>query len=93
VRKQLLFHQTASIVYSLFQYKTTCAISLGWNKPDDSVSQDKSHNRVTTHNRNLPVTRSKDFLMVNNHGFNNACRTMNNSIHKDTDQFNQKKRY
>jgi hypothetical protein len=28
--------------------------------------------------------------MVNNHGFNNACRTMNNSIHKDRDQFNKK---
>ena len=28
--------------------------------------------------------------MVNNHGFNNACRTMNNNIHKDLDQINKK---
>ena len=85
LRKQLLFHQTASMVYSLFEYKTTCTISLGWNKPDVSASQDKSLNRVTTRIRKLPVTRSKDFLMVSNHGFNNACRTMSNNIHKDLD--------
>ena len=85
LQKQLLVHQTASIVYSLFQYKATCAKSLGWNKPDVSVSQDKTLNRVTTRNRKLPVTRSNDFLVVNNRGFNNACRTMNNNIHKDLD--------
>jgi len=28
--------------------------------------------------------------MVNSHGFNNACRTMNNNSHKDLDQFNKK---
>jgi len=28
--------------------------------------------------------------MVNNHGFNNACRTMNNNIHKDHNQSNKK---
>ena len=91
--KQLLFHQTAAMMYSLFEYKTTCAISLGWNKPDVSVSQDKSHNRVTTCNRNLPVTRSKDFLMVNNRGFNNACRTMNNNIIRTLISLTKKKRY
>ena len=78
-------------MYSLFEHKPTCPISLGWNKPDDSTSQDKSLNRVTTSNRKLPVTRSKNFLKVNNHGFNNACRTMNNNIHKDLDQFNKTK--
>ena len=60
--KQYLFHQIASIVYSLFEQKTTCPISLGWNKPDGSMSEDKSLNRVTTRNRKLPITRSKDFL-------------------------------
>ena len=28
--------------------------------------------------------------MVNNLGFNSACRTMNNNIHKDHDQSNKK---
>jgi hypothetical protein len=46
--KQILFHQIASMVYSALEHKTTCSISLGWNKPDDSVSQGKSLNRVTT---------------------------------------------
>jgi len=78
------------VVYYLFENKSTCSISLGWNKPNDSISQDKSLNRVTTSNRKLPVIRSKDFLIVNNRGFNNACRTMNNNIHKDLDQFNKK---
>ena len=50
------------MVYSLFEQKTTCPISLDWNKPDGSISEDKSLNRVTTRNRKLPVTRSKDFL-------------------------------
>ena len=34
----------------------------GWNKSDGSILEDKSLNRVTTRNRKLPVTRSKDFL-------------------------------
>jgi hypothetical protein len=55
------------MVYSLFEYKTTRPISSGWNKPDDSISQDKSLNRFTARNSKLPVTRSKDFFMVNNH--------------------------
>ena len=76
------------MVHSLFEQKATCPISLGWKKTDGSVSQDKSLSRVTTGNRKLPVTRSKDFFMVNNHGFNNASRTTNNNIHKDLDQFN-----
>jgi hypothetical protein len=61
LRKQLLFHQFASMVCSLFEQNTTCPISLGWNKPEDSISQDKSLNRLTTCNRKLPVTTSKDF--------------------------------
>ena len=60
--KQLLFYQIASMVYSLFEQKTTCLISLGWNNPDDSIFQDKLLNKVSTRNRKLPVTRSKDFL-------------------------------
>ena len=48
-------------VNSLSEQKTTCPIILGWNKPDGSVSEDKSLNRVITCNRKLPVTRSKDF--------------------------------
>ena len=48
-------------VNSLSEQKTTYPISLGWNKPDGSVSDDKSLNRVITRNRKLPVTRSKDF--------------------------------
>ena len=57
-----MFHQIASMVYSLFEQKATCHISLGWNKPDGSISEDKLLNRDTTRNRKLPVTRSKDFL-------------------------------
>jgi len=49
-------------VNSFSEQKTTCPISLGWNKPDGSVSEGKSLNRVITHNRKLPVTRSKYFL-------------------------------
>jgi hypothetical protein len=48
-------------VNSLSEQKTTCPVSLGWNKPDGSASEDKSLNRVITDNRKLPVTRSKDF--------------------------------
>ena len=87
--KQLLFHQKASVVYSLFEHKTTYSKSLCWNKPNDSTSQDKSLNGVTTSNRKLPVTRFKNLLIVNNRGFNNACRTMNYNVHKDLDQFNK----
>ena len=46
----------------LSEQKATCPICLGWNKPDGSMSEDKSVNRVTTPNRKLPVTRSKDFF-------------------------------
>ena len=53
------------MMYSLFEQKTTCPISLGRNEPDGTISEDKSRNRVTTRNRKLPVTRSKDFFMVN----------------------------
>ena len=63
-----MWHQIASMMYSLFEHKTTCPISLSWNIPDDSISQDKSLTRVTTSNRKLPLTRSKNFLIVNNHG-------------------------
>ena len=49
-------------VNSLSEQTTTCPISLGWNNSDSSISEDKSLNRVITHNRKLPVTRSKDFL-------------------------------
>ena len=52
------------MVYSLFEQKTTCPISLGWNKPDGSKSEDKSLNRVTTRNRKLPVKRSKIFYGI-----------------------------
>jgi hypothetical protein len=58
--KQHLFHQIALMVYSLLEQKTTCPISLGWNKPD--AFEDKPLNRVTTNNRKLPVTRCIDFL-------------------------------
>ena len=49
-------------VNSLSEQKNTCPVSLGWNKPDGHVSEDKSLNRVINRNRKLPVTRSKDFL-------------------------------
>jgi len=58
--KQHLFHQIALMVYSLLEQKTTCPISVGWNKPH--VSDDKPPNRATTRSRKLPVTRSTDFL-------------------------------
>jgi hypothetical protein len=77
------------IAYWNIHGKTTCAISLSWNKPDHSIYQDKSLNTVTAGNSQLPVTRYKGFLMVNNHEFNNACRTVNNIIPKDLDQFNK----
>jgi len=60
--KQYLFHQISSMVYSLFEQKTTCPVSLSWNKPDGSISEDNSLNTVTTRNRKLQITRSKDFL-------------------------------
>ena len=53
--KQYLFYQIALMVYSLLEQKTTCPISVGWNKRD--VSDDKLTSRVTTRSRKLPVTR------------------------------------
>ena len=53
------------MVYSLFEQKkkkNTCPISLGWNKPDDCIFQNKLLSRVSTHKRKLPVTKSNDFL-------------------------------
>ena len=78
------------MMYSLLEHKSTCPVSLGWNIPDDCTSQYKSLNRVTTSNIKLPLTRTKNYLIVNNHGFNNACRIMNNNIYRDLDQFNKK---
>jgi len=43
-------------VNSLSEQKATCPISLDWNKPDGSVAEDKSLNRVITRNRKLPAT-------------------------------------
>jgi len=60
--KQYFFHQIASMVYYLFEQKTTYPIRLGWNIPNCAISEDKSLKRVTTRNRKLPVTRSKDIL-------------------------------
>ena len=54
------------MVYSLFEQKNACPISLGWNIPNGSISEDKSLNRVTTRNRKLPVTRSKGFFLLVN---------------------------
>ena len=56
------FTDKQNTVNSLAEQKTTCPISLDWNKPDGSVAEDKSLNRVSTRNRKLPVMRSKDFL-------------------------------
>jgi hypothetical protein len=58
--KQYLFHQMGLMVYSLLEQKTTCPMSVGWNKPD--VSDNKPPNRATTQSRTSPVTRSTDFL-------------------------------
>ena len=55
------FTDKQNTVNPLSEQKTTCPISLGWNKPDGCVAEEKSLNRVITHNRKLPVTRSKDF--------------------------------
>jgi hypothetical protein len=56
------FTDKQNTVNSLSEQKTTCSISLDWKKPDGSVTEDRSLNRVITRNRKLPVTRSNDFL-------------------------------
>ena len=49
-------------VNSLSEQETTCPISLDGNKPDSTVTEEKSLKRAVTRNRKLPVTRSNDFL-------------------------------
>ena len=58
--KHCLLHQLALKIYSVVVPKTTCVISLEWNKP--MASEDNLPNRATTRNRKVPVTRTTDFL-------------------------------
>ena len=52
------------MVYPLFEQKATCPISLGWNKSDGSISEDKSLNIVTTRNK-ITTNKIQRFFMVN----------------------------
>ena len=47
---------------SLSEQETTSPINLNWNKPDSTITKEKSLNRDITRNRKLPVTRSNEFL-------------------------------
>jgi hypothetical protein len=66
--KMLVNCQLALLLLTAFEQKTSHPISLGWYETcDDSnlhcdVNQVKTLNRNSSHNRKMPVTRSKDFL-------------------------------
>ena len=49
-------------VNSLSEQDTTSPLNLNWNKPDSTITKEKSLNRAITGNRKLPVTRSNEFL-------------------------------
>jgi len=62
--KQLVQHQLASLLHSVFEQKTSHPITLGWQ--DNNLTCDGNQvltsNRNSSRNRKLPVTRSDDFL-------------------------------
>ena len=66
--KQLVQHQIASLLHSIFEQKTSHPITLGWQEIQDDNNltcdgnQVLTSNRNSSHNRKLPVTRSDDFL-------------------------------
>jgi len=66
--KQLVQHQIASLLHSIFEQKTSHPITLGWQEIQDDNNLTCDGNQVATSNRNssrnrkLPVTRSDDFL-------------------------------
>ena len=65
--KQLVHHQIASLLHSIFEQKTSHPIILGWHEIQDDNNltcdgnQVQTSNRNLSHNTKLPVTRSKDF--------------------------------
>ena len=66
--KQLVRHQIASLLHSIFEQKSSHPIILGWHEIQDDNNLTSDENQVLTSNRNssrnrkLPVTRSNDFL-------------------------------
>jgi hypothetical protein len=66
--KQLVQHQIASLLHSIFKQKTSHPNTLGWQEiqVDNNLTCDGNQvltsNRNSGHNRKLPVTRSDDFL-------------------------------
>ena len=66
--KQLVQHQIATLLHSIFEQKTSHPIILGWHEIQDenNLTCDGNHvlttNRNPSRNRKLPVTRSNDFL-------------------------------
>ena len=66
--KQLVNHQLASLIQTNFEQKTYHPIILGWHETQNSsdltcdMIHIKTSNRNSSHNRKMPVTRSKDFL-------------------------------
>ena len=66
--KQLVQHQIASLLHTIFEQKTSHRIILGWHEIQDNNNltcdghQVLTSNRNSSRNRKLPVTRSNDFL-------------------------------
>jgi len=66
--KQLVQHQIASLLHSIFEQKNTHPIILGWHEKQGNKDTACDENQVPTYkmnrsrNRKPPVTRSKDFL-------------------------------
>jgi hypothetical protein len=66
--KQLVYHQIASILHSIFEQNTSHPIILGWHEAqgDNNLTCDrnqvKTSDRNSSCNRKIPITRSKDFL-------------------------------
>jgi hypothetical protein len=66
--KQLFHHQTASLLHSILEQKTSHPIIFGWHDIQDDNNLTCDGNQVQPSNRNLShdrkpsVTRSNDFL-------------------------------
>jgi len=66
--KQLVSHQTVSLLLTTFEQKTSSPIILRWHETQNDNNQTCDGNQVKTSNRNsirnrkTPVTRSNDFL-------------------------------
>jgi hypothetical protein len=66
--KQLVNHQIVTLLYSIIEQKKSPPVRLGWYEPQNCKYPTHEDNHIipttrnSSHNKNLPVTRSDDFL-------------------------------